>query len=171
MATLKQRLWKKNSSGTYDTIHLETSASLVLTTKGTTVESELNTLSNNLSSLQMNNFTTGGYVGTGTYGQSNPTTFSFNFSPSHIIIFGNFGSSRPYGIYIIYITYVSSTNKYSVAGAAYHMNNSGAYTTSTFTGSTVSPDGRTISIYDTDAWGQANYTNYAYNYIAFARPN
>ncbi len=36
MATLKQRLHKKNSAGGYDTIHLETSADLVLMTDGTT---------------------------------------------------------------------------------------------------------------------------------------
>lgn len=42
MATLKQRLHKKNSSGSYDTVHLETSASLVLLSDGTTVEDALN---------------------------------------------------------------------------------------------------------------------------------
>uniref|UniRef100_UPI002609A03A hypothetical protein n=1 Tax=uncultured Duncaniella sp. TaxID=2768039 RepID=UPI002609A03A len=36
MATLKQRLHKKNASGTYDTIHLETSADLVLMPDGST---------------------------------------------------------------------------------------------------------------------------------------
>ena len=34
MATLKQRLHRKNSSGTYDTIHLETSADLIVGTLG-----------------------------------------------------------------------------------------------------------------------------------------
>jgi len=42
MATLKQRLYKKNASGTYDTIHLETSASAVLMSNGTTVEAAVN---------------------------------------------------------------------------------------------------------------------------------
>lgn len=42
MATLKQRLHKKNSSGTYDIVHLETSASLVLMSNGTTVEAAIN---------------------------------------------------------------------------------------------------------------------------------
>ena len=36
MATLKQRLHRKNSSGTYDTIHLETSADLIVGTLGIT---------------------------------------------------------------------------------------------------------------------------------------
>ena len=34
MATLKQRLHRKNESGTYDTIHLETSADLIVGTLG-----------------------------------------------------------------------------------------------------------------------------------------
>ena len=41
MATLKQRLHKKNSSGTYDVVHLETTASLVLMDSGTTVEAKI----------------------------------------------------------------------------------------------------------------------------------
>lgn len=36
MATLKQRLHRKNASGTYDVVHLETSADLVLMTDGKT---------------------------------------------------------------------------------------------------------------------------------------
>ena len=36
MATLKQRLHRKNSSGTYDTIHLETSEDLIVGTLGIT---------------------------------------------------------------------------------------------------------------------------------------
>ena len=41
MATLKQRMHKKNSSGTYDTVHLETSSSLVLRPSGRSVEDDL----------------------------------------------------------------------------------------------------------------------------------
>ena len=41
MATLKQRLHRKNSSGTYDTVHLETSSSLVVRPSGNTVEADL----------------------------------------------------------------------------------------------------------------------------------
>lgn len=41
MATLKQRLHRKNASGSYDTIHLETSSSLVLRPSGRTVEQDL----------------------------------------------------------------------------------------------------------------------------------
>lgn len=41
MATLKQRLHRKNSSGTYDTVYLETSSSLVLRPSGNTVEDDL----------------------------------------------------------------------------------------------------------------------------------
>jgi hypothetical protein len=41
MATLTQRLHRKNSSGSYDTVHLETSSSLVLRPSGRTVEEDL----------------------------------------------------------------------------------------------------------------------------------
>lgn len=41
MATLKQRLHRKNSSGSYDTVHLETSSSMVLRPNGNTVEDDL----------------------------------------------------------------------------------------------------------------------------------
>ena len=37
MATLKQRLCKRNNKGTYDTVHLETSADVVLMSNGATV--------------------------------------------------------------------------------------------------------------------------------------
>lgn len=38
MATLRQRLHRKNSSGIYDIIHLETSSDVVLRSDGTTAE-------------------------------------------------------------------------------------------------------------------------------------
>ena len=41
MATLKQRLHKKNSSGTYDVVYLETSSEVVKRPDGTTVEASL----------------------------------------------------------------------------------------------------------------------------------
>ena len=41
MATLKQRLHRKNSSGTYDTIHYETSSDVVMRPSGRTVEQDL----------------------------------------------------------------------------------------------------------------------------------
>ena len=41
MATLKQRLHRKNASGTFDTIHLETSSNLVVRDSGGTVEDYL----------------------------------------------------------------------------------------------------------------------------------
>jgi len=42
MAVLRQRIYRKNLNGTYDTIHFETSASAVLMSNGTTVESAVN---------------------------------------------------------------------------------------------------------------------------------
>lgn len=41
MATLKQRLNRKNDSGQYDTVYLETSSEVVKRPSGTTVESDL----------------------------------------------------------------------------------------------------------------------------------
>lgn len=41
MAILNQRLHKKNASGEYDTVYLETKASMVLMEDGTTVEHKL----------------------------------------------------------------------------------------------------------------------------------
>ena len=41
MAELKQRLHQKNSTGTYDTVHWETEAGLVLMADGSTVQSTL----------------------------------------------------------------------------------------------------------------------------------
>ena len=41
MATLKQRLHRKNSSGTYDTIHYETSSDVVMRPSGRSVEQDL----------------------------------------------------------------------------------------------------------------------------------
>lgn len=41
MATLRQRLHRKNDAGTYDTVHLETESSLVMRPSGRTVEQDL----------------------------------------------------------------------------------------------------------------------------------
>ncbi len=41
MATLKERLHRKNAQGTYDVVHLETASSLVLRPGGRTVEQDL----------------------------------------------------------------------------------------------------------------------------------
>lgn len=41
MATLKQRLHRKNANGTYDVIHLETQSDLVKRPNGKTVEQSL----------------------------------------------------------------------------------------------------------------------------------
>lgn len=46
MATLKQRVHRKNSSGSYDTIHYETSASCVVTSGGNSAQSHLDNIYN-----------------------------------------------------------------------------------------------------------------------------
>lgn len=49
MATLKQRLHRKNSSGSYDIVHLETSASCVLLSSGDSVESKISSMETTIS--------------------------------------------------------------------------------------------------------------------------
>lgn len=49
MADLKQRLHRKNSSGSYDTVHLETSSEVVVRPDGTTVETSLTELKTSVS--------------------------------------------------------------------------------------------------------------------------
>lgn len=50
MATLKQRLHRKNSSGTYDIVHLETSSDAVIMSDGsTTLTSKISTMDTNIS--------------------------------------------------------------------------------------------------------------------------
>lgn len=44
MATLKRRLARKNDSGTYDPVHLETSSDLVVRPDGTTAEDYMSTI-------------------------------------------------------------------------------------------------------------------------------
>ena len=96
MATLKQRLHRKNSSGTYDTIHLETGADCITGTLGIahggTGVTTLNELKNQLGISISGNITmeTGTYTGDGTASK----TLTFNKTPYLIIIAcGNFGPS------------------------------------------------------------------------------
>lgn len=49
MAVLKQRLHRKNASGSYDTVHLETSSEVVVRPDGTTVEASLTELKTSVS--------------------------------------------------------------------------------------------------------------------------
>lgn len=52
MATLKQRLHRKNASGAFDAVHLETSSDLVLRPSGNTVEQDLTIFQTNLDGLK-----------------------------------------------------------------------------------------------------------------------
>lgn len=62
MATLKQRLHRKNSSGSYDTIYLETLASLVKMDDGTTLTSKISTMDTAISGKAASNHTHSGYA-------------------------------------------------------------------------------------------------------------
>ena len=63
MATLKQRLHKKNSSGSYDIVHLETSASLVLMSDGTDVETAIKNAGSGEHTQSASTITTGTFAG------------------------------------------------------------------------------------------------------------
>ena len=52
MAVLKERLNRKNASGGYDTIYLETSSDIVIRPDGATVEATLTTIKNDLTQVQ-----------------------------------------------------------------------------------------------------------------------
>ena len=52
MAVLKERLNRKNASGGYDTIYLETSSDIVIRPDGTTVEATLTTIKNDLTQVK-----------------------------------------------------------------------------------------------------------------------
>lgn len=84
MAVIKQRLCRKGSSNTYDTIHLETSAGAVLMANGTTVETAINGKANS-------NHTHSGYAASNhTHSGYASSSHSHSFSS----ISGNLTSSQ-----------------------------------------------------------------------------
>lgn len=62
MAVLKERLNRKNASGGYDTIYLETSSDIVIRPDGTTVEATLTTIKNDLTQVQSDLADVGGDI-------------------------------------------------------------------------------------------------------------
>lgn len=71
-----------NSSGTYETIYPKVDLSNITGTlpvaNGGTGTTSLNSLMTNMGAARIQ---TGSYVGTGTYGASNPCSLTFNFKP------------------------------------------------------------------------------------------
>ena len=72
-----------NSSGTYETIYPKVDLSNITGTlpvaNGGTGTTSLNSLMTNMGAARIQ---TGSYVGTGTYGASNPCSLTFNFTPT-----------------------------------------------------------------------------------------
>lgn len=101
MATLKQRLHRKNSSGSYDTIYLETQASLVKMDDGTTLTSKISSMDTAINGKAASNhthsnattsaagFMTGAMVtklngiATGANAYSHPSAKQCNYSYTH----------------------------------------------------------------------------------------
>lgn len=76
-----------NSSGTYETIYPKVDLSNITGTlpvaNGGTGTTSLNSLMTNMGAARIQ---TGSYVGTGTYGASNPCSLTFNFIPQFIFV-------------------------------------------------------------------------------------
>lgn len=66
MAILKQRLLREGTSGTFDTIHLETESGLVLRPDGTTIEDAITSMSFSPSSFEYKQIGTNSVVTSGT---------------------------------------------------------------------------------------------------------
>lgn len=102
---------------------------------------------------------TGSYVGTGTYGQSNPNTLTFGFAPKFLIISGLYGypsrtDYRAFAFFGPYGGFASSAYRY--------WDGSTDYLYSVF----AEVSGNTISWYKNAAQYQMNDTNSTYFYVA-----
>ena len=97
---------------------------------------------------------TGSYVGTGTYGASNPNSLTFDFVPKLVIVSGQ-GNSSNYGAGFIYCW---GSKKYTLIYAEY----SGARPSCV-----VSLADKTMNWYDTKGnYYQCNDSGHVFNYIA-----
>lgn len=106
---------------------------------------------------------TGSYVGTGTYGSTNPNTLTFGFVPKFVMISkDNFGV-RPYGVYSSSgywqhsLFWVSGQIRYYIIGS----------TSSQSTIGTCSLVGKTLSYYGNSAITNLNVSGDEYQYTAF----
>lgn len=106
----------------------------------------------------------GSYVGTGTYGSSNPNSLTFDFSPMLLMIRNSQTKANP--------TFFS----YSGKQPTWVDENSGGYATVTFSGNTVQwysdkndhwyGDGSSSAVGNSDPKRQLNISNVIYHYIA-----
>ena len=100
---------------------------------------------------------TGSYVGTGTYGSSNPCSLTFDFVPSVVIIQWNYENE---GLADNCFPLVV-TNPFSSQTPTYMTNNGIKGVHATFSG-------KTLTWYNAENGAyQLNYSNSSYNYVAF----
>ena len=105
---------------------------------------------------------TGGYVGTGTYGKSNPNSLTFGFEPIAILLFGmtpsisNGVPNEPSAVVPTYM--MPANNTYYYGGFEQASQSRGEVKKSI--------DGKTIAWYSTSASYQHNASGYHYYYIA-----
>jgi len=103
MAILKQRLNRKNASGSYDTVYLETRADLVTRSNGSNVESSLTSMQSAINTLQSSSSGVSAHASTHAAGGSDAIT------PASI---GAATSSHTHS------NYASSTHTHNYAGSS-----------------------------------------------------
>ena len=111
-----------------------------------TLANLVNVLSSDFSTLGFTKIQTGSYIGTGTYGENNPNTLTFNFAPKLLWFVAYYNSSENqvkqfYSCYILSSdALTTSLNKYEFTGSNSHGDYSYA---------SKSSDGKTFSWYNT----------------------
>ena len=95
----------------------------------------------------------GSYLGTGTYGASNPNSLTFGFEPKLLLLSYGTAGLQPNGGYWQNCFIWFSGNQNVLSGSASYPN-------------TFSSDGNTLSWYGNNANGQCNISSATYNYIA-----
>ena len=103
---------------------------------------------------------TGSYVGTGTYGASNPCSLTFDFVPEFVIVlyealFDSTGSSSAFG----------GTGLLALQGQTKFLCSVEGNNGSGKTYKTLSWNGQSVSWYGSSAYSQANVSDLTYRYI------
>ena len=101
---------------------------------------------------------TGSYVGTGTYGSSNPCSLTFDFMPQLFILFGKTNSNANYRNMIIAIK--GGTQLAFTIGSGSNPSEAGA------SGLTFSWGSKTLNWYATSLGYQLNASGVTYNWLA-----
>ena len=116
-----------------------------------TLANLVNILSSDFSTLGFTKIQTGSYIGTGTYGENNPNTLTFNFAPKLLWFVAYYDSSenqvKQCGGYNILSSdaLTTSMNKYEFTGSYSHADYGYA---------SKSSDGKTFSWYNTAGYDQ-----------------